>query len=103
MNIINLTPHAIRVIGQEWTFDPSGTVARCAVTRESVGTLEGIPVNRTVFGLVENLPDAVPGTVYIVSSLVAQAAKDRKDLVIPDDIVRDDVGRIIGCRAFAQV
>lgn len=42
-------------------------------------------------------------TLLIVSRLVAEACPERDDLVVPDDTVRDDAGRIIGCRALARV
>ncbi|WP_053958111.1 hypothetical protein [Sulfobacillus thermosulfidooxidans] len=109
MNLINLTPHAIHFMANETTLtiEPCGTVARCAVTRHVTGylTIQGvtIPVTRTQFGAVEGLPNPAPDTLYIVSALVAQACPDRDDLVIPDDTVRDDAGRIIGCRALAHV
>jgi hypothetical protein len=89
------------------TIPPSGLVARCAVHRVQVGTVTvddiTIPVNRTQFGAVTGLPDPQPDTIYIVSSLVAQAVPDRQDVFIVDDAVRDDQGRIIGARALAHV
>lgn len=120
MKIINLTPHEITVIGkelgQEWKYPASGQVARCSVTRELVDYVqetwiddhgieeEGvIPVYVASFGAVEGLPPAQPDTVYLVSSLVAQALRGRKDLLSPDDTVRDKAGQIIGCRGFARV
>lgn len=103
---INLTPHTINVLNAAGAraFDilPSGEVARCAVYREPVKILNGIPVNKTVFGEVENLPDPEPNTYYIVSALVANAIEGREDVLIPDDTVRDSEGRIIGCRSFAR-
>jgi hypothetical protein len=104
MAIINLTPHTINLVGDNpQNFPPSGTVARCAVTRQQVGTVDGVPVNRTVYGDVTGLPAPQPDTYYIVSALVAQACPDRADLLITDDAVRDDQGRIVGCRALATM
>lgn len=102
--IVNLTPHTINVLGDNpQNFPPSGTVARCAVTRQQVGTVDGVPLNRTVYGDVTGLPAPQPGTYYIVSALVAQAVPDRTDVLITDDAVRDDQGRIVGCRALATM
>jgi hypothetical protein len=81
----------------------SSGVARCAVTRETVGDLAGYPIYRTVLGAVEGLPDPAPDTRYIVSRTVAEACPDRDDLLIPDDTVRDEAGRIVACRGFATV
>lgn len=46
------------------------------------------------------LPDPVPGTVHIVARVVAAQAPERDDLVWPDDLIRDDQGRVVGCRAL---
>lgn len=112
---------------------PSGTVARCTVQREQIDSIAlwadcpdahsdehnpgspylcgacggqenlDVPITRSVFGAVEGLPDPAPRTHYIVSRVVAEAARDRRDLLVPDDTVRDEQGRIIGCRALARV
>lgn len=112
MNIVNLTPHALNLMpqgpeGPVVTLPPSGQIARCAVDRVQVDTVavDGIivPVNQTRFGEVSDLPDPQPDTIYVVSTLVAQAVRDRQDVFIVDDVVRDDQGRIIGARALAHV
>ena len=106
--LINLTPHAINLMadGETVTLKPSGIVARCATTRTQVDvlTVDGvqIPVNQIGFGAVQGLPDPVNGVFFIVSSLVANAAKGRQDLLTVDDAVRDAGGNIIGCRALAR-
>ena len=112
MNIVNLTPHALNLMpegpnGPTTTIPPSGQVARCATSRVQVDTVtvDGItvPVNQTRFGEVSGLPDPQPDTIYVVSALVAQAVPDRQDVFIVDDAVRDEQGRIIGCRALAHI
>jgi hypothetical protein len=110
MNIINLTPHKINLMpegGPTVTIPPSGLVARCATSRVQVDTVTvdgiSIPVNQTRFGKVSDLPEPQPDTIYVVSALVAQAVPERQDVVIVDDAVRDDQGRIIGARALAYV
>lgn len=47
---------------------------------------------------MENLPAPQPGVAYIVSRVVAEAARGRDDLFIVDDAVRDGEGRIVGAR-----
>ena len=105
--IVNLTPHEINFLNEEnnpvLTVKPSGQVARCQVNRETIKEINGIPVNKTCFGKVENLPEPKKGTIYIVSALTAQAVPEREDVFITDDAVRDEQGRIIGCRAIAHV
>jgi len=107
IKFVNLTPHSIIFMDAAGntvlTVEPSGQVARCSVTREKVGEINGIPVNRSRFGEVENLPEPEEGTVYIVSNLVAQAVPDREDVFFPDDLVRDENGNVIGCRALGRI
>ena len=112
MRIVNLTPHALNLMpagptGPVVTIPPSGQVARCATSRVQVDTItvDGIvvPVNQTRFGEVSDLPDPQPDTIFVVSALVAQAVPDRQDVFIVDDAVRDEQGRIIGCRALAHI
>jgi hypothetical protein len=108
MNIINLTPHDVNIITDAGniTIPASGQVARCSTTRQVVDVVDingvKVQINKTIFGDVDGLPNPVPDTLYIVSTLVAQACQ-RHDLVIPDDSIRDDQGRIIGCKALARV
>lgn len=109
MHIINLTPHAINFVGEDgkvFLSVPSSGVARAAATRSKVGEIQAnggiIPINTTTFEEVRDLPEPQPDTIYVVSALTAQAAPERSDLYITDDAVRDDAGRIIGCRALAR-
>ena len=102
--LVNLTPHAIHFIDEQgavkMTVEPSGVIARCATTTITTGEIAGIPVTTTEYGEVVNLPAPEKGTIYIVSSLVAQHCKDRGDVFVPGEQVRDDQGRVIGCRSL---
>ena len=106
MTIVNCTPHAINIMDSEGkeilTLEPSGICPRCSVERKKVGDINGIPINKSIFGDVYDLPSPEHDTIYIVSRLVAEATR-REDLYIVDDAVRDENGRIIGCRALASV
>jgi hypothetical protein len=92
-------------------FPPAGTVARAAQTDEVVGELEingtKVPLIRTVFGEPTELPEPSDGVYLIVSVITAQAAKAAgrtvDDLLITSDPVRDDKGKFIGVRKFAQL
>jgi len=106
--LVNLTPHAIKVAGEDGETileaAPSGQVARCTTSSEVVGEICGIEVVKTTFGLVDGLPPAEEGTIYIVSSLVAQAA-GRDDVVAPDTgptAIRDEAGRILAVKRFQR-
>ena len=128
MEIINLTPHAVALYSQSDCEEvtqgnyktlvlkegaepkfvyPSAGVARASAFKTKVRNLIIgdllVPVNSTIYGEPEGLPEPVEDRYYIVSTITAQAAKDRKDLLIVDSTVRDSEGRICGCTAFGQV
>ena len=100
--LINLCPHTIDILDEAGftalTVAPSGTVARVSQREEAVN-FPDIPcrVTRQVFGEVVDLPDATPGVAFIVSRLVAAACPERKDLLIPGPLVRDESGNPVGC------
>ena len=102
MEIINLTPHAITFVNDEGkpiSSIPSNGIARVASMTTVVGYINCIPVTETTFGEVEGLPEAKPGTCYVVSRMVATAAK-RNDLYVPGMQVRDAEGHVIGCKSL---
>ena len=108
-NIINLTPHAVVLFlsdGETVTFESQG-VARAEQTVVDAGNINGYRLVRTTFGAPVNLPEPQEGTFYLVSAILVSAARQSGrtvgDLLLPADTVRDDQGRIIGCRAFALV
>lgn len=105
MAIINLTPHDITIISAAGNsvFPATGKVARVAVNSSEIGNVAGIPVMKNFYSDVEGLPDPEKGTYYLVSKIVADAVPDRDDVLIPNDSVRDENGRIIGCRNFAHI
>ena len=113
MKIMNLTPHALTFISGEnnmerYIVEPSGIVARVATHTENIGSIttdDGftIPLTTTVFGQVEGLPAPETGTVYVVSSLVAGRFPYRPDVMIPNESIRDDKGRIIGCLSLGKI
>ena len=105
-NIRNLTPHAINIIlddGNAITIEPEGIIARVSVSTASEGSINGIPITVSVFGEVENLPDSNDTDIFIVSSIVASRVPDRRDIFIPNESVRDEKGRIIGCKSLGRI
>lgn len=100
MNIINCTPHEINLPGR--VIPSSGILPRASENRSDREPIDGIPVVAKTFGIIENLPDPVPDTIYVVSALAAQAAwaNGRFDVYCPGDPVRDEAGKIIGCQAL---
>lgn len=114
MKLINLTPHAITIHAEAFAgfsarveLPASGTVARCAVTSRSIGTVEhggvAIPVTTTALGAVTDLPEPSDGVGYIVSRIVAEACHTRSDLYFPGEAIRDERGQIVGCRGLCQI
>src|SRR5690554_2132456 len=106
MKLVNLTPHPVTFVaddGEKMLELPGNpNPPRAQESRNAHGEVNGIPVNKVAMGEVQGLPDPQPGIGYIVSRIVAEAAR-RSDLYIPDQTVRDEQGRIIGCKALAQV
>jgi len=69
----------------------------------ALGAEYHIPIYDNEYGEVQGLPPVKQGVYYIVSRMVAEAAWDRHDLLVPNDTVRDANGRIIGCRSLYRV
>jgi len=106
--IKNLTPHTINIITEKGTLIrefPSEGIARASQFQEYVGNIGRIELVKTSFGAPIGLPDPEEGVYYIVSLATANAARENgrevKDLLLTSDPVRDDEGRIIGCRRLA--
>lgn len=99
--IVNLTPHPLVFVDGR-TIESSG-IARCAQTDKEIGIFAGLPIVVTEFGEVVDLPEPVDGTAYVVSSITAQACKERMDVFVPSRPLRDDKGRIIGCGALGRI
>ena len=76
MIIKNYTPHTVNFLNDrnEVILEvPSSGIARAAQSRITVGAINGIPVNKSSFGQVENLPEPEEGVILVVSALTAQA------------------------------
>ena len=117
-NIINMTPHSVELV--EWhdndvtggqylvttnSFPASGNTIRLKTETVNDGYLEIqegnlIPITKTVFGEPVGLPEYTEGTYFIVSQLVKTALPNRKDLLVPAEVVRDKDGKILGCLSF---
>lgn len=104
-DVINLTPHEVRVIrdGHDDTvYEPSGKVARLATIE--LGTQDygvGAPVELVEFHHLTDPPPRIEGTWYIVSLPCALAAP-RGDFLVPYLEVRDDAGRVVGCQMLGR-
>lgn len=106
--IINLTPHTVNIASDKGTVVktfPSEGIARASQVSETAGDIDGVELVRMTFGETQGLPDPADDTYLIVSIITANAAKAQgrttNDLLITADPVRDEEGKIIGCRRFA--
>lgn len=132
MIIINLTPHAIVLLGPEGPegpaplaeFPPSGQVARCEMVSEPAspatiwatvpadGSEVLVRVAETRLTDLAGLPAPADGVRYIVSAIVAghPAAAGRTDLLVPAEQIRYPAdwpveaqrGQVRGCRSFSR-
>ena len=97
---INLTPHTINITNGA-AYAASGQVARVGSTHTPFDE-NGLACIE--WGEVTGLPEPQEGVIYIVSALVAQAAK-RSDVVSPasghPDVVRVN-GQIISVPGFIR-
>ena len=112
----NLTPHKVAfqlASGEMKVLEPTGIVPRVSEQATVVGVVSieddshpnGVTVSlmHVTAGRLEGLPEPQKGIIYIVSRLVAEAARDRDDLVFPFELVRDNSGTIVGCGSLGTV
>lgn len=109
MKLVNLTPHTINWYKQngEVMEIPSSGLLRCKVESKLQEAIDGLQIYRNTYSFEDVLPEEEQGTYYIVSSIVANAVKelklDRDDIIVVNDSVRDENGRIVGCKSFARI
>ena len=95
----------VNLIGHDITISGYGTLSKadnpCYVETEQViiGKLSGIPIAKTEFKKLVNLPDPEEGTYYIVSRLSMDYVPfDREDVFCVDtgpSAVRDENGQVL--------
>lgn len=117
--LINLSPHEVVLWGEgddRVVLPPAAVVPRLILgggeTTRILATSDGEPgesgVELTVahgerlLGLDPPLPDPQPGVLYVTSRLVAEHCPERRDLVWPHELIRDEEGRPIGARGLAM-
>lgn len=86
-------------------YPPSGTIVRLKEKTISTEQLDGVKLKTVEYDVdgKESWPQPRPNTLFIVSYMIANSAKERDDLVFPFDLVRKPGGVIIGCRSFAKI
>jgi len=106
--LVNTTPHSINIMlqGEILEIPAAKQPLRLREEAEFTGIAGNIPLFRKEFILEDTLPpeDENGEILFIVPALVAQLLrKNRRDLVVPHELVRDLNGNIIGCRGLAFV
>lgn len=99
MKFINLTSHTINEVTTGTEIPVSGIIARVKSSTVKVAEHAGMPIYASTFGDVEGIPESQEGVIYIVSSLVLSAT-DRKDVVAPGNLQRNEHGQPVGCVGF---
>lgn len=74
---------------------------RCTQSQEVVDEIDGVEITRQKFGEVYDLPPYEEGVFWIVSRLVAEAAKGRKDLLVPGPQIKGEDGVVVGCKGLS--
>ena len=99
MPLLNLTPHAIKLrFGDaERVIPPSGVIARLEQRELDAEPIDGVPTVRATMGVVQNLPESVPGVFLVVSMPVRQELPNRSDLLSPGGTIRDAAGNPVAC------
>lgn len=103
MKIRNFTPHQINIEGREPI--ASEGIARCTEISKTVDNFDGIDIIEKKFGELIDLPEPEKDVIYVVSIITATAAKalGRNDCYIPGEVIRDEQGRVIGCKNLARI
>lgn len=106
--LVNMTPHSITVYQMDGVTPvvtiPSSGMVRVAETVRVCYEGE-VPLVQIVRDpdKIDGLPTRIIGQYVIVSDLAYRAAKPlgRDDLLRPGPAVRDEAGRIVGCKGLA--
>lgn len=106
MTFRNFTPHEINLLDENQqvilTIQPEETPIRLSQSTVQVDEIAGVAITETQFGETQGLPEQQEGVYLIVSRLVLSANPERSDLLVPNQLVRDDNGRILGCQSLAR-
>ena len=113
MMILNTTPHIINVVTGNGIrqFEKSDCQIRVAAKTEEIKEEDGIKLFKEHQGdpVIEDPTDVMHNAeILIMSRIAASKCRTMKDLEkyriwIPGDLIRDEVGVIVGCKGFIEV
>ena len=102
--IINMTTHDVTMLSNNdnivKVFPKNTEILRLTETTRPVEVIDGVLITHTEYSEPVNLPTETDDTYYIVSQMVKNNLKNRKDLLVPTDIKRNAEGVILGARAL---
>lgn len=118
--IINLTPHEMAFMPQGMAnptlkpyfilpacTDPTRLLLKCVHigwVYPNGNPALGIRITKTVPSEVVMLPPPKEGTIYVVSELVAQFMKGKRDdLYVANGLVKALGGKVVGCRSISKL
>ena len=103
MKYVNMTIHQVNLFDENGKtiqiFESEGNI-RLVEKRVLIEKIDGISIFQKEYSR-GSIPTRKNGKIFIVSSIVALAFKDREDFIVPDELIRDEKGRIKGCKSFA--
>lgn len=113
MKVINLTPHNVNICDEFGniikTYKASGMYARVDHGWETIEHVDDVPlvvrkdarvVVTNADGILEfDLPRPKEDIMYIVSNVVLDYCRDRRDIMAPCKQVKV-YGQVVGCRTF---
>lgn len=120
MNIHNMTPHVVTLIVEGVRVDyPSEGVIRAKQVDSKIGVINSelkinaasagieIPVFKSTFGAPEGVPEEIdPNGIYVVSMLAYQSLRthgyNMDKYYIVSGTIRDESGKIVGCKGLAK-
>lgn len=105
IEIHNKTTHDVVILDKNdqeiERFKKEGKAIYVGTEVESVGTLGHVPLTKTRLKGTEGLPPYQKSVYYIVSQQVKSNLPDRKDLLVPAEVVvRNRTKQVIGCRSL---
>lgn len=100
----NAEPAGSIMAPSQWSGGQGGRVRTGSGDESAVPLVqESFPCVRRTRSTIVGLPSPAPDTAYVVSGVVAEEAwrDGRRDVIAPAGFVRNGVGHITGCTAFA--
>lgn len=102
--IINKVNHDVTILDENnniiKVFPGSEDVIRLKEAIEPVMNIEGVPITHTTFTEPEDLPPEQDDVYYIVSQMIKNNLSQRRDLLVPTQIQRNEFGVVLGARAL---